>query len=577
MLSWVYNLEWHQPAWSLLALQPLVLWLLTRRQRRSLLAYAEPRLHPWAVHIDSQRRTLWGQVLQFIIWGLLAIALAGPRMPEFIHSQSKEQVSLRGDVSYMLVLDVSNAMQVRDLSTTRAQRARIEIADLFSRLRGERIGLVVYGAQAGLLAPPTRDYETLQFYLAQADSVVSDRGSAALPEALQIAAQTLDKPLNRSSAIILVTAGDSRYLNGTPGSRVLSQVESLGRSGFPLYILATGTEDGQSSENHSDFRRLQELANLFGGRFSVAENGDSDWQKLYDTGLARLPSDYRPPHAQRIYRELYSWFLIPALMLLLVLPVSFFLQRHSRVLLTALVLTVFIGMPLAAAAASLEHRAFQAYSRGDYALAQILYARLPGHNARMGEGSAAFQREDFVFAQKQFTLALLLADTNSLRANALYNLGNSHFRLRQFSKAIEAYQGALQYDPNHISAGVNLQLSKAQLRKSRGSGNTDADVAGLRLSDEYGRYYDPGEQDFPQDEIQTEDKSPAYDQDALGRRVARGEVLPDMTTRKSRSTTDIEFGDTERAASQKKLELIEDRVAEALQGLIEKEQRAFDQ
>ena len=121
-----------------------------------------------------------------------------------------------------------------------------------------------------------------------------------------------------------------------------------------------------------------------------------------------------------------------------------------------------------------------------------------------------------------------------------------------------------------------LQGTQGQAGVTQQAADKD-EVAGLRPSDEYGRYYDPGEQDFPKDDLKIEDKGPEYDQDALGRRVARGEVLPDITARESRSVTDIEFDDIERAASQKKLELVADRVAEALQGLIDKEQKALDQ
>lgn len=52
-----------------------------------------------------------------------------------------------------------------------------------------------------------------------------------------------------------------------------------------------------------------------------------------------------------------------------------------------------------------------------------------------------------------------------LKEKARYNLGNAYFQQQQFEKAIDAYQQALQVNPNHQDAQHNLNLAKYYLQK----------------------------------------------------------------------------------------------------------------
>ncbi len=53
------------------------------------------------------------------------------------------------------MLDVSPSMQAQDIAPQRLLRAKLKLLDLLPRLHGERVGLIVFSGNAGLLMPLT--------------------------------------------------------------------------------------------------------------------------------------------------------------------------------------------------------------------------------------------------------------------------------------------------------------------------------------------------------------------------------------------------------------------------------------
>ena len=135
--------------------------------------------------------------------------------------------------------------------------------------------------------------------------------------------------------------------------------------------------------------------------------------------------------------------------------------------------------------------AHQAYTQKQYLVAQQLYRKLNGFDARMGEGAAAYRRKDFAHANRQFTQALMQASQSRQRADALFNLGNSYFYAGNPIAAADAFQGVLNYRPDDRSAKENLGRARGKLvlrnqmepqqdgipgRKGRGLGEGEANA-----------------------------------------------------------------------------------------------------
>jgi Ca-activated chloride channel family protein len=80
----------------------------------------------------------------------------------------------------------------------------------------------------------------------------------------------------------------------------------------------------------------------------------------------------------------------------------------------------------------------------------------------MGAGVAAYHVPNLSMAVAAFREAILLAQTHSQRASALFNLGNAYLQAGLLVEAIEAYEHSLRYEPLS-QARHNLAVARARL------------------------------------------------------------------------------------------------------------------
>lgn len=336
MSDFLLNLDWRAPWWGLLALQPLLFWMLARRRRQRLAAYADAHLLPWAVvAAPRQRGAAWRELTSTLVnslaWLLLAVAAAGPRLP-LETGPGDGPLGRRHVISVYVVLDVSASMAATDIAPSRLARARLELDDWLKRLAGERVGLIVYAGSAGVLLPPSDDPALLRRALEWADTGLIEAPGTRLGAALDLAARQLQGEATRGKAILLLSDGEAGSLSGPAGVAARAAAANLAKQGIPLFVLGVGTpegapiplaeggyaeRDGAQVQSRLDGDGYAELARIAGGRYASVADGDADWVALHDHGLANLPGDPPAPARTIAWRELYPWLLAPALGLLL--------------------------------------------------------------------------------------------------------------------------------------------------------------------------------------------------------------------------------------------------------------------
>jgi Ca-activated chloride channel family protein len=594
MMGWAQiewtQLEWTHPAWALLALQPVVMALLLKLRRNQVLHYADAHLLAWVVRGSfGVQKKLWNRVLNIAAWILLGCALAGPRLPlvsDPAKSEIGQQAAQRHDMDIMVLLDVSPSMMAQDISPQRLQRARLELLDLLPRLQGERLGLIAFSGSAAQIMPLSRDYAALRYYLQIAEPALFDAPGTAIASALELAMRkftekkygdnSADKSASR--AILLLTDAETSALSGQAGAAVWVAADRLKDAGVKLYILGVGTEAGSTipqangntlvDEGVDVVSRLDqpgftELAQKTGGKFAVVEDGEGDWRSLYDSGLSTLPGGKQAAENVQAWRELYSIFLLPAVLLFFLVYFPFRLKKIQPV--AAALLIIFVsaladtGAPVAYAA---EADAYAAYRNHNPALAQTLYADVQGYAGRMGEGAAAYRRKDYPYAIKQFSSALLESREEKQREQALFNLGNSYFMAGGFRAAADAFLGVLRYAADNQDARANLALAAGKLVEMAKAGKKNQGILGRRGRETGG---DLGED--------ASDKPLAFEPDeekksklpGLGSELAQAEKARLYSSGKqaaSGDTSNAADGDIAYRAALKKLELAADnRVA----------------
>lgn len=491
MLTNLEQIDWATPWGALLLLVPFALAVLAYRRRARLAAWAEPHLQPWAVAAKGMgERRSWRAYAAWLAWGLLALAAAGPRLP-LEESVNDSRAASRHVMSVLVALDVSASMAAGDIAPDRLTRARLELADLTKRLKGERLGLMLYAGEAGLLLPPTDDARLFERALGQAAPGLVEAQGSNPAAALDLAAQILSGEKIKSRAVLLVTDAEADSLNGPLAEAARKAAQKLKSAGIPLYVLAVSTKagaavplpdggyaerDGAQVVSRPALETYAELVRLSGGALVESSDGDADWQRLYDNGIAALPGEAPAADTVRAWRTLHAWPLLLSLLLFMLawLPRA---APHA-----ALLLALMLAPPGQDAFANeIEQQAWQAYRSGNYNEAVRLYGRIGGHAGQMGAGAASWKLRDYAAAVRYFGSALLLAKSEAERSDALYNLGNAHFALARWQTAAEAYRAVLQARPSDRRARLNLAEAERQLAK-RKSEPIKTDLRGRRGS-----------------------------------------------------------------------------------------------
>lgn len=580
------QLDWRAPLWGLLLLIPLALAGLAWRRRHRLLSYAEAPLRPWAMSDTGGLSTSpWRSLAWWLAWLLLVAAAAGPRLPlegaDDLHAPPRHRLVL------MLALDISASMAATDIAPDRLARARLELADLLQRLHGERVGLVVYAGQAGLLLPPSDDLALVANALAQAEPDLMEVPGSRHAAALELALSILGAGPHR--AVLLLTDGEADSLAGEAGAQARESAAKLKQAGIPLFILGLGSDAGgaipladggfveqagQPITSRQDPDRLRELARSTGGRFARAADGDADWEALYDGGIAALPGAPVAPERARAWRELFMWPLAGAL-LLFMMPALSLSRRPAGALLPVLAWALVFATPPGSDAQAdgltpqkTTQQAYEAYRSGRHGEALNIYARLGGYPGHMGAGAAAWKLKDYTAAARHFSAALLLARTSAERTDALYNLGNAHYGLGRWRVAVEAFQTVLLARPHDPRARANLAQAEQRLKKADRDGPMDSDLRGRRGSLAQGQINLDWNRESAVQEFEPDPESPLIDRDGQAAAGARLNGAAAQARRVELDARRLESG-------LGKLPLLQDQPKAMLQGLLKQDRPAM--
>jgi len=166
---------------------------------------------------------------------LLALALSRPQCG------SRTELTRRLGVDVAVVLDVSSSMLARDVAPDRLTRAKLEVGALLEQLGGDRVGLVVFAADAFVQCPLTSDAAAARLFLRAVSPRSVPRQGSDLGQALRAARAMLESSEGAGRTKVVLLVSDGEDLEGT-GPAV---AKTLGEEGVRLFALAVGTPAGE--------------------------------------------------------------------------------------------------------------------------------------------------------------------------------------------------------------------------------------------------------------------------------------------------------------------------------------------
>lgn len=449
----------------LVVLIPLALLvrLEVRRREAARAAYGGSEELRLGARSGRQRVRLWMLGLAVV---LLVVAIARPQWG------STDAPAERRGVDIAIALDVSRSMTATDAVPSRAVAASEGIGEFLVHLRSDRVGLVIFSGRAFERSPLTLDLEALGQLVSQAqrDSELVGRGTdlgGAIDEALAL----LDVPDAADSQLMIVVS-DGEDL----GEAALVAAGRAAAADVPIFTVAVGTSAGASIPgdaatldlSRADRATLRAVADATGGEFreldtiaGLAIEAQRLRQSAFDDDSGRQPI------------ERFQWFLVPALILLL-LPMLIGEAGGSRQLTRRhLGATALLGLlTLGACGGSQLYQLVEdgneafALERFDEALASYREAQLAdptepvvGYNV----GNTLHELRRYEEATIASSEALGLTEDPELTVLLRYALGNHAVMREALEDARRYYIDVLRLAPNDEDAKANLELVLAQI------------------------------------------------------------------------------------------------------------------
>ncbi len=470
-----------------IAIPAIVLTISYLRNIISTNRYCDKALLPWVIESNTEspiNKLLHGKTLSIISWSLFCIALAGPR----INIDERSPATKKSyDHATVIVLDVSRSMLAEDVYPNRISKAKLLINTLLSRSSQQLYSLVIYANNAHTVIPLTYDKNVIRSVLHSIQPNMLPIEGSNFESGLNLATTLLNASKIKNKSIILLSDGD---FTQNEESLTLDTTSTV-----MISIFGIGTSEGQaiplkkggwlSFNNRPVISRLNEvnlkkIAKYYGGIYQTVKaelNQETIKLAALSTGTtSREPSS----NTITIWKQLYSWFLIPALFLYLLATVSInnpiILLRSRPGATSQKMTTTYIGIglflmlftvPYVAEANESDRnkiyiaQATTAYFNKNYIKAEALYKKATGFDAIFGRANSLYKQKNYQNAIHLYIQAVLATNINHQRALALFNLANSYYIIGDYPQAINLYRDTLKYNPSFNRAKINLKYAIA--------------------------------------------------------------------------------------------------------------------
>ncbi|NOZ13438.1 MAG: VWA domain-containing protein [Acidobacteria bacterium] len=247
---------------------------------------------------------------------LLIVSLASPRYGVVL-----EQGKRKGR-DIFLVVDVSKSMNARDLKPSRLAVTKEMVYDLLSRMKNDRVGIIVFAGDAFIQCPLTTDYEAVAMFMDGVDTGITSAAGTDLGRALELASRSFQENTGGYRTVVVFSDGEDF------GNNVTAALKKLKENGVIVYTVGVGSttgapvpkinpdngmiagymqdENGKTVISKLNAKELEKIAKQTGGAFLRASDTRTatmlaakldklSRRKLEEKGIVRLKNRYQLP------------------------------------------------------------------------------------------------------------------------------------------------------------------------------------------------------------------------------------------------------------------------------------------
>jgi len=304
----------------------IILYIFFNRKRKKLLEkFADKELHRYIINSFSsaKSRLKFGLILASLT--LLLLALANPQVG------TKMQEVKQTGIDVYIALDVSRSMAAEDIKPNRLDKAKYQISNLIQKLRGDRIGLIIFSGDAYIQFPLTTDYSAANLFLSAVDFNSVPQPGTAIASAIKMAVESFDSA-STDKAIVIITDGEDHE------GDIDDAVEEATDKEIKIYTIGLGSPDGvpipeydnrgiesgykQDNQGQTVLTKLnesilKEIASKGNGKYYRGNDYEDYLDKIYND-LSKLEQAEFGVKKVTDYEDRFYYFLLPAILLLIV-------------------------------------------------------------------------------------------------------------------------------------------------------------------------------------------------------------------------------------------------------------------
>ena len=457
-----------KPEYFLMLLIPLIVFFYFIMSNKGMLeVYFDEKVLEKLRFENNTLGRMGRNILLFAAFVMMITALARPVLEKGDVKISAKQIDM------MVALDISKSMMAADFYPSRLAFAKKRFIEFVDAFKEANIGVIAFSSQGFLVSPMTQDKTTLKYLVnnLSLDSLSLKGTDLFIP--IEKAHNFLEKSKDKI-LIIFSDGGDDETFE--------SQIQKAKEYGESIYIYAVGTpegapirEDGEAikdKEGNMVITRLNEkiktLAFETGGAYIVGNHDDNSVKLLVDEIKKSFKAHVSKEKKIKEYQELFYYPLTLALLFMLFAFHS--LPKMRTTIMIMALLSMFSPQDIKAKVFDFKDisQAKEAYKSQEFEKAQTHYENLVKSNKSPQSvyDLANTQYKLGKYKEALSTYANVTANEPSLKYKRSFNQGNAHFQLKEYEKAVKAYEAAKKIQTDE-DLEHNLALAKKKIEEKK--------------------------------------------------------------------------------------------------------------
>jgi Ca-activated chloride channel family protein len=322
-------------AFAILPIIVLLYFITARWREKSIKKYGDYSVVIKLLEDISETKRIWKFILYVLVFALLIMGLINPMVG------MKEQEIKRKGADIMICLDVSNSMNAEDLQPNRLDKSKQALSKLIEKLKGDRIGIIVFAGQSYVQLPITTDYAAAKLFLSSINTGMVPTQGTAIGNAIDLAVESFGKDEGKNKAIVVITDGENHEDDAIKAAEYAYEknisVHTIGvgsEQGAPIPIYKNNVREGYRKDKDGNTiitklneSALQEIAAAGNGIFVRATNADVGLKNILQA-IDELDKKEFESKMYSDYEDQFQWFVIFAFVLIII--ETFLSERKSK-------------------------------------------------------------------------------------------------------------------------------------------------------------------------------------------------------------------------------------------------------